>query len=567
MNRVVIMLWLIWLLAGGWASPQNHYNHLADQEEYLIAVKSLLEFDPTIEINDSIICVPYMSCDYVARVAEQLVDKGYVIRRYCDPKDEVVDLFVQKNSIDPRVNSRYNKEPIPRYCLVTDSLRTKIWLLDYLAAVPGRWYTYATCEIDTGRIKQTALAVADEIKRKVPLADLSTKESLPIWYRVTLSDKEHEFSTYLALQQLDLTGWKIEICYGDYGFVTGENYFTIEPNKLVELGKLRLDRLVSVTFYKDNDTSSDFSKISFDSLSYFGYDRFGNRVWAELRTWSNSLLPKVNFAPPFPLAWLNDEIEYSFDLKMLGTDLVLHSLLISPAIPKIKLDDSWQYSIYATPETFNRCDGEAIKQFLLGIADVETYFGLPLASKIKRVYISQEKEYNAGYYRVDANSVYIFAKMFDSAAESEGVNVRLVGRHEAIHALAHHYGLDDNDNLADLHRQLQGPGFRYSLWSTISKKSFFGQLNESDFDTTDQISRKSGGHAQTSASELVATFINSVIREGWEEIMSAKSSEFRKKYATSLQVFRNVLREITALEQTYIYALLEKRLDWLRQNE
>ena len=564
MNKLVV-----WLLAVFWSLNFTLWGQIGifyrksltlEQQEFMQIAKSLL-VDSTLSISDALICIyPGFGSDSPLSVLptmdKQLRAFGYTILYYRTPLYEVWDRQRDCREIDPRITPHRGMESVPRYCLVLsqDSLGVWLWLQDYLAAQPWRW----SYRLD-GDTSGCLTALAKELRQEVPLVDFSLVETVEPEYMVSLSGEPLDSLTQAALERLSVDGWKLELNYGNYGGLGFNHKKCFKPEEMAKLGKLLLARFVCLTISRPLSSlrSAGHSLPPLDLR-----DAYGNRVWRDDSREAEDF-EQVTFYSPLPLLDSTRNVELSFDLQPLGYQFSLKNMFVCRGLPRLAWAESWPYRVYANPEVLARVRTADVNEFLAGLADMETQFNFARGEVVKNVYITSDDFINAGLLWGDTASVYLHQGTvgLDSFAIRQGVNARIIGRHEAIHALIRRLNLNKSIELVDLFNRFRGLPTS-AFFDLVEGNSFLAQLDEARFDPD---AGMFGGHSYSSVHEFMASYLNSIIREGWEEIILQKEAEFRLQYAMATQIVRNVFQQRTELRQTALCRLLESRLDWLKK--
>ncbi|HAO81673.1 MAG TPA: hypothetical protein DDW92_02170 [Candidatus Veblenbacteria bacterium] len=567
MNKFAILLTALLLIAASaWAQTSlilGTPDTRIDQKKYLSAVKTFMQSDSSFAVVDSIICVmsgygPGNPLTQIRGLQSSLQKNSYTIYMNSTPADMIQDWRWANSNIDPRIQPHRGLTKVSRYCLVIkqDSLQSILWLQDYLAVNPWRWSHLINGDSIT--IIQSLLT---ELKRKdiaqVNMADIKPET---YDYMISLVGEPIDSASQALLRALATDGWTMKISYGNYGGMAIENIYYLKPDKLASLGKINIARLNGVVFIKSVDSLENILRqyAEFDT-----FDTFGNNVCRDMVADALTSSTRITYFPALALMDSVVAIEYSFDLKYLGYSGVLNKIFSSPSVSRIKIDDPWPYMVYGVKKILPKLESYQVKDFLLGIADIESLFAYDLSEVIKRIYITTDHIQNAGYNSSDTASVYVH-ELTLSKIDTVGflpVDARIVGRHEAIHAIADKLGLNDNELLGQLFWELHSE-FRANIMG--GSGYFYAQLDEEKFDPDSAIF---GGHSFESPKEFLASYLNSVVHENWEEIMAKKSEGFSQTYTHVTQVMRNIFIGRPELKNTAMASLLEVRLVWFKENK
>ncbi|MDP3986431.1 MAG: hypothetical protein U1C53_01155 [Candidatus Veblenbacteria bacterium] len=560
-NYLRLVVGFFYLTAGGISLPQSIVFGIptleSQQQEYLKVVKGFMLLDSTIAVSNRTICIvpgegPGSPLELVPGLGDALLRAGYFIKRGTTPKLEALAIKLPYLTVDPRVIVGLGVR-ISRYCLEARK-EGQDWVLrleDYLAQKPRR--LNCPLRMDTNSVVDILVR---ELSLEVPLIDWEEVLVEPPEYMVTLTGVRFDTATQSTLSRLADDGWRFNIKYGNYGGWGDYDYIYLSPTRLLELGQLYTERFVCLEFMRAVDSLRAEVLIDTEAVDVYGNLIVRNASY-------NRLLAKelVSYSPPFPVSEESDSIALSFDLGMLGyTGAVLSKMFVCPSVRKVQIDSSWPYELYAIPDVLASLDSVKVKEFLLGLADIEAYFGFPLGKVVRRLYVSNSGEVNAGFNHSDPSGVYAHIPILsqDSAHDS-WIDVRMVGQHEAAHLVGHRLGLNRHRGLIGLHKMRPQESTASALFALGFK--FFDELDESDFDPGRALF---GGHSYEDPPEFIASYITSVVRPGWETIIQKKDAEFVRDYTTVTQVVRNIFRDL-GLGGTAICNLLEQRLAWLRE--
>lgn len=562
MNKLFIGLLLFFFIAGSTTNAQRFVrvsytsNIHAEQIEYLNALENLLYLDSNLTVNNRVICItpgsgPFCVLELVPGLDTALLRAGFIYKRSETPRSQIRAIVDVNSRVDPRIDITHIQ--LSRYSLSVskEGDTTKLYLYDYLAKNPVRWSRVLLNNTDS--IPELLLA---ELNRKQVDTESVQVVPQPIEYLVKLANKSIDNSTKELLRELSNDGWRMRISYSLYGYSGWYYQYKIDPKRIAEIGPLFLDRFVFLTLSRHPDSIS--SKL-FDDTYIF--DDFGNLISRDVAEAKINGVEAIDFISPFPLGLEVDTIAISFSLESLGYQGCLRDIFYCRTVGEVKVNDPWPYKLYSTPEAINNIDSLQIRNFMLGLADVESYFGFQLGQVISRIFISDDNFPNAGFRPADPAGVYVNAVTLSiDSVFGEKLDTRLIGQHEAVHVIGNILHINRNPNLKLLHESNQQFRSHYSYLDY----EFFSELNEGSFDPDVQVF---GGHSQSNAWELLASYITSVIRSDWESIMVKKSDLFKKRYAFVTQVVKNIFSDNDYLIDKTITDILKQRLIWLRQNE
>lgn len=562
MNKLFIGLLLFFFIAGSTTNAQRFVrvsytsNIHAEQIEYLNALENLLYLDSNLTVDNRVICItpgsgPFCVLELIPGLDTALLRAGFIYKRSETPRSQIRAIVDVNSRVDPRIDITHIQ--LSRYSLSVskEGDTTKLYLYDYLAKNPVRWSRVLLNSTDS--IPELLLV---ELNRKQVDTESIQVVPQPIEYLVKLANKSIDNSTKELLRELSNDGWRMCISYSLYGYSGWYYQYKIDPKRIAEIGPLFLDRFVFLTLSRHPDSIS--SKL-FDDTYIF--DDFGNLISRDVTEAKINGVEAIDFISPFPLELEVDTIAISFSLESLGYQGCLRDIFYCRTVGEVKVNDPWPYKLYSTPEAINNIDSLQIRNFMLGLADVESYFGFQLGQVISRIFISDDNFPNAGFRPADPAGVYVNAVTLSiDSVFGEKLDTRLIGQHEAVHVIGNILHINRNPNLKLLHESNQQFRSHYSYLDY----EFFSELNEGNFDPDVQVF---GGHSQSNAWELLASYITSVIRSDWESIMVKKSDLFKKRYAFVTQVVKNIFSDNDYLVDKTITDILKQRLIWLRQNE
>jgi hypothetical protein len=131
---------------------------------------------------------------------------------------------------------------------------------------------------------------------------------------------------------------------------------------------------------------------------------------------------------------------------------------------------------------------------------------------------------------------------------SQGKRLELVGFHEAVHSMDFQLGISEHP--------LFKPIFKYL------PKDFFSKINETYFLSG---AGEKAGHSEESELEFLATLVNSLNREDWQNKYWLEDSDFLAYYRDSLQTLREVLTKCGPAipANAPIFKVIDERVNFL----
>ena len=227
------------------------------------------------------------------------------------------------------------------------------------------------------------------------------------------------------------------------------------------------------------------------------------------------------------------------------------------------------YEISVDSVLVDKINKESIQPYANGISTAEILFGLQPGSLVKKIIIVNESGKNAGFKEEDTSSIYLGKDLFikNNKREENPVDGVEMGKHETFHSLDRNYHISKDEEWQKLFTEFNSTKENISKnQNMVSSIQYFELINESSFDPDKQIF---GGHSADNADEFFASFINSVTRENWQEIMTMYKEhggfdDFISKYKktlTTLQTILNTKKDIPT--NIPIKKLLEQKINFL----
>jgi hypothetical protein len=232
-------------------------------------------------------------------------------------------------------------------------------------------------------------------------------------------------------------------------------------------------------------------------------------------------------------------------------------------------ETKFDYEISGDSVLVKSLSKENLQPYVYGISTAEILFGLKPGTLVKKIVIVNESGKNAVFREQDTSSIYLGKDLFiqNTKTEENPVDGVEMGKHETFHSLDRNYHISQDAKWQELFKEFSLKLENVSKnENTISSIQYFELINEGNFDPDKQIF---GGHSEKDEKELLASFINSITRENWEEIMTmykehGRFTDFINNYKKTLETLQNILTSKKDIStDAPILKILEQRINFL----
>ncbi|MEK7088746.1 MAG: hypothetical protein AAB913_01290 [Patescibacteria group bacterium] len=213
---------------------------------------------------------------------------------------------------------------------------------------------------------------------------------------------------------------------------------------------------------------------------------------------------------------------------------------------------------------------ETLQTYVYGISTAEILFGLEPGTLVKKISIINESGKNAGFSERDTSAIDLGKDLFmaDNKPQENQIDGLEIGKHETFHLLDRIYHISEDTAWQELFKELSlrpenAPKNENIIWDI----QYFELINEKNFDPDKQIF---GGHSADNIKEFLASFINSITRENWQEIMNKYKEhggfdDFIIKYKKTLETFQNILTAKKDISSNApILEIIKQRINFLK---
>lgn len=281
------------------------------------------------------------------------------------------------------------------------------------------------------------------------------------------------------------------------------------------------------------------------SSSHFDQTRTTETIWEHILVYPPTVFAKETGSedPVHPL---------SVDLNAVGVDVHLKEYFYVPVERPIATMTDGAYQVYSSlPHAYTLQEyGKWFEPIGEGMKRAEELFGFTPGEAAQQLLIVNSKDPNAHFHPKDPHAIVFRDEQFVESS------IASVGFHETAHLLDATIGLNDHDDLLQLHATLSRDFFR-----TINEHAWYPG--------------ETGGHSADNVAEFIASFLNSLIDPRWEQTIQQRPQSFQQEYLHAMNVFASVLDECTqpleaasehkkTLSSTApIHALLKQRIAFL----
>ncbi len=463
--------------------------------------------------------------------------------------------------------------PIPRYHLrfaarrkdEHDSTNDVVVMEDWLAQEPIVFRHVIEPPTTTEQYDAQQNELADKIQAamaaKRPEVNLeSVKLEVP---REVFGFASKPLSTETAaqLERFNREGRKILLSFGYKGEGALASFLRSVPiDSVLKYGKLKAEHVNEITLYRKQppeqaDTMSGLVKPP-------AYDTYGNLVIHEhigTKSESDPQVDAVRYIPPYPFGKRGERFkDVNLDLGEFGTPGLLVGLLERPMLEPVPGDPQGTYVVYATEEIASGFKPEQLAPIASGARAAETLFGYKPGEAVKNIYVVADEALNAYYSKHDTVTVSFQRGIASSnvGPEGERIDAARIGRHEAYHLIDDKLDLSADELWQKLFQSL-GPAVIGFFGYSKPPSEYYQRLNESGFDPQAPIM---GGHSGDNPQEFLASFLNSLDRDRWEEALCSHPAEFAESYKQTLATLGDMLKKYPQLEGAPIIKLVRARL-------